>query len=179
MRIEIELNRMHAVSLVLSVAIVACIGYVIAQASVPDPGHSASEIGEGTIAGTLTIKERKVGIGTTNPEHELDVNGDISFNNTLYTTGRMHIAGGEFLYILNKDGVIVGKDWGGTGDLSIEGKLYAPNCYFCIGWSDLDQGCCHSWKCIPLSGDTGWQYAIDFSGDVNYDDRLYIRFYCD
>ena len=37
--------------------------------------------------------------------------------------GRMHIAGGELLYLLNKHGVIVGKEWGGNGNLSVQGDL--------------------------------------------------------
>jgi len=39
--------------------------------------------------------------------------------------GRLHISGGELLYLLNKSGVIVGKEWGGTGNLTVEGDLYA------------------------------------------------------
>ena len=39
-------------------------------------------------------------------------------------TGRMHISGNERLYLLNKDGVIIGKEWGGNGNLQIQGSLY-------------------------------------------------------
>ncbi len=39
--------------------------------------------------------------------------------------GRLHISGGELLYLLNKSGVVVGKEWGGTGNLTVEGDLYA------------------------------------------------------
>jgi hypothetical protein len=35
--------------------------------------------------------------------------------------GRLHITGGERLYLLNKDGVIIGKEWGGNGNLSVQG----------------------------------------------------------
>ena len=41
--------------------------------------------------------------------------------------GRLHISGGEILYLLNKSGVIVGKEWGGTGNLAVEGNLGASN----------------------------------------------------
>ena len=47
--------------------------------------------------------------------------------------GRMHISGGEKLYLLNKDGVIIGKEWGGNGNLSVQGninvngEIFAPN----------------------------------------------------
>jgi hypothetical protein len=36
--------------------------------------------------------------------------------------GRMHIAGGELLYLLNKNGVIIGKEWGGNGNLQVQGE---------------------------------------------------------
>jgi len=37
--------------------------------------------------------------------------------------GRLHITGDERLYLLNKDGVIIGKEWGGNGNLSVQGTL--------------------------------------------------------
>lgn len=37
--------------------------------------------------------------------------------------GRMHISGGEFLYLLNKNGVIIGKEYGGDGCLRVQGNL--------------------------------------------------------
>jgi len=36
--------------------------------------------------------------------------------------GRLHIAGAELLYLLNHDGVIIGKEWGGNGNLTVEGN---------------------------------------------------------
>nr|WP_319491044.1 hypothetical protein [uncultured Desulfobacter sp.] len=36
----------------------------------------------------------------------------------------MHITGEEILWLLNKNGVIVSKAWGGTGNLTIEGNAY-------------------------------------------------------
>lgn len=68
-----------------------------------------------------------LGLGTNNPVEKLDINGNIKFNNTLTTTGRMHISGGEKLYILNKDGVNISKAWGGTGDLEVEGTISMAN----------------------------------------------------
>ncbi len=60
------------------------------------------------------------------------------------------------------------------GDLSID----LSRCYICLGWSDLDQPCCDSQKCIPLKSNTTWTYTTNFEGDVNQDDRLYMRYYC-
>lgn len=37
--------------------------------------------------------------------------------------GRMHMYGDELLYVLNKNGAVVGREWGGTGGLSVQGGL--------------------------------------------------------
>jgi hypothetical protein len=50
------------------------------------------------------------------------VANEVFFNSTIATPGRMHITGGERLYLLNKDGVIIGKEWGGNGNLSVQGS---------------------------------------------------------
>src|SRR5262249_30835429 len=42
---------------------------------------------------------------------------------TISGTGRLHISGGETLYLLNKSGVVVGKEWGGNGNLFVEGTM--------------------------------------------------------
>ena len=42
---------------------------------------------------------------------------------TIQSEGRLHVTGPELLYLLNHDGVIIGKEWGGTGDLTVEGTL--------------------------------------------------------
>ena len=69
-----------------------------------------------------------VGIGTTAPSARLTVNGDLTFTAAPTTIradgGRLHITGGEILYLLNKSGVIIGKEWGGTGGLTVEGDLH-------------------------------------------------------
>jgi hypothetical protein len=36
--------------------------------------------------------------------------------------GRLHITGADNLYVLNKTGLVVGKEWGGSGDVSIQGN---------------------------------------------------------
>lgn len=43
----------------------------------------------------------------------------------IHSDDRIHISGGERLYLLNKDGVIIGKEWGGNGDLSVQGTITA------------------------------------------------------
>ena len=39
--------------------------------------------------------------------------------------GRMHVTGEDELYVLNKKGMIVGKDWGGNGNANIQGNIVA------------------------------------------------------
>ncbi len=70
----------------------------------------------------------RVGIGTTAPTEALDVAGNIRANNislaastVIASSGRLHITGEEILYLLNKSGVTIGKEWGGTGDLRVQG----------------------------------------------------------
>jgi hypothetical protein len=35
---------------------------------------------------------------------------------------RLHITGPELLYLLNKNGIIIGKEWGGNGNLTVQGN---------------------------------------------------------
>jgi hypothetical protein len=42
---------------------------------------------------------------------------------TIYSQARLHVHGEEHLYILNKAGVVIGKEWGGNGNLSVQGNV--------------------------------------------------------
>ena len=77
-----------------------------------------------------------VGIGTNAPQKKLDVNGDIQMAaaKTFSSPGRMHIYGEELLYLLHKSGVIIGQEWGGTGNLTVEGELRTPVIYLGNKW---------------------------------------------
>jgi hypothetical protein len=46
---------------------------------------------------------------------------------TIQSDGRLHVTGPELLFLLNHDGVIVGKEWGGTGNLTVEGSQLLTN----------------------------------------------------
>jgi len=78
-----------------------------------------------------------VGGGGTTLNSALDVASGSAVNTNLivgnekkpHARGRLHISGNEKLYLLNKEGVIVGKEWGGTGDLSVQGNMDAKNIY--------------------------------------------------
>jgi hypothetical protein len=67
-----------------------------------------------------------VGIGTT-PGAKLHVaGGDIRLEagRTFYSPGRLHVHGEELLYILNKAGVVIGREGGGNGNLWVEGEVH-------------------------------------------------------
>ena len=55
----------------------------------------------------------------------LDVKGGIKTpsGHTFSCEGRQHMTGGEHLYILHKNGVVIGKEWGGNGNLYVQGNL--------------------------------------------------------
>jgi hypothetical protein len=42
---------------------------------------------------------------------------------TIYARSRLHVHGEELLYILNKAGAVIGKEWGGNGNLSVQGNV--------------------------------------------------------
>ena len=46
---------------------------------------------------------------------------------TIEGQGRLHVTGPELLYILNKNGVVIGKEWGGNGNLNVQGNIYSNN----------------------------------------------------
>jgi DNA repair exonuclease SbcCD ATPase subunit len=56
------------------------------------------------------------------------MNGDLKANNftvpaggMLYSGGRLHIHGEDNAYVLNKKGMVIGKEWGGDGSLNVQG----------------------------------------------------------
>jgi hypothetical protein len=48
---------------------------------------------------------------------------DLTIDATLSSAGRMHLYGPELLYLLHRNGVIIGKEWGGNGNLQVQGDL--------------------------------------------------------
>jgi filamentous hemagglutinin family protein len=61
----------------------------------------------------------------------VSTSGGISVGDTITGKGRLHVNGPELLYILNKNGVIIGKEWGGNGNLQVQGSL-------CVGGECID-----------------------------------------
>lgn len=97
--------------------------------------HNDAELNAGS-GGTvhMVINDGNVGIGTTSPTEKLTVKGNIKLDkdSTISSPGRMHISGEESLYLLNKNGVTIGKEWGGNGNLFVQGTLSATAKSFMI-----------------------------------------------
>jgi hypothetical protein len=72
---------------------------------------------------------------------------------TVACDGRLHITGNEILFILNRNGAIVSKAWGGSGDLVVDGRVGVngqPATPRTPGWG----GGIRTWD-IEVEG-TGW-----------------------
>ncbi len=93
----------------------------------PDGGIAFTNKGSDNVRKTAMVIRGtgNVGIGTAAPEAKLHVNGSLrlSAGQQIYCPGRLHVHGEEILYILNKNGVTVGKEWGGSGDLRVQGNV--------------------------------------------------------
>jgi len=98
------------------------------------PSLELYDSGDVNIPGNLKVKGN-MGFGPDETKINAQINkdGNITGNNltlkgnleahTIKSAGRQHITGNEILYILNKNGLIVGKEWVGSGDVSIQGNL--------------------------------------------------------
>lgn len=78
------------------------------------------------IRGDTEIRGNTQNVGDLRVGRNLGVNGNINIGNgkTINSgPGRLHIHGGERLYLLNKSGVIVGREWGGSGNLQVQGSI--------------------------------------------------------
>jgi hypothetical protein len=65
MELRVSIQKRHLLYLIITLAILTGINYAIAENGSPNPGHSADEIGEGTIGGVLTISNGSVIINGT------------------------------------------------------------------------------------------------------------------
>ena len=56
----------------------------------------------------------------------LKVDGNIltAGSSIMECAGRQHMTGSDMLYLLHKNGVIIGKEWGGTGDIQVQGNVF-------------------------------------------------------
>jgi hypothetical protein len=55
----------------------------------------------------------------------LQPSGDVrlSAGRLISAPGRLNISGDELLFLLNRSGVVIGKEWGGNGNLTVEGDV--------------------------------------------------------
>jgi hypothetical protein len=84
--------------------------------------RNLSEVATKLQSGGLSVPGNLTTSGNTT------VNGSkliTSNNNTIECGGRQHMSGPELLYILHKNGVVIGKEWGGNGNLQVQGSLVA------------------------------------------------------
>ena len=87
--------------------------YAVDIEAIRSLSNFANEINKGgkTIPGNLGVSG-SLNIGTTKIEDGI-----------IRAPSRYHINTGELLYLLPQDGVIIGKEWGGNGNLLVEGDL--------------------------------------------------------
>jgi hypothetical protein len=90
-------------------------GVRLPGAAADAPTLRATPAGQVRLNGSMTV------------DGDVAVGGDVTLAATkkISSPGRLHIGGEELLYLLNKSGVVVGKEWGGTGALTVEGALTA------------------------------------------------------
>ena len=109
----------------------------------------------------------KLTAGKLTTPGNMTVTGDLGVGPTIAGSGRLHITGPELLYILNKNGVMIGKEWGGSGDLSVQGNTNVGGSIAASGNISTGGGV------ITLSN--GWtvnttdgQFRIYHNGDLKF-----------
>jgi hypothetical protein len=80
---------------------------------------NASIQGDLSVDGNASIQGNLSVTGATNMTGELKTQD----GHTIRCAGRQHITGDRELYVLNKNGLIVGKEWEGNGNATIQGDL--------------------------------------------------------
>lgn len=85
---------------------------------------SASNMDDATAIQTLAQLSKQLMAGGITIPGNVNIQGDLVFPNktNIKGAGRLNIGGEEALYILNKSGVTIGKESGGTGDLVVQGN---------------------------------------------------------
>jgi len=88
------------------------------------PIQSLGGVDDANSINTLAQIARKLMDGSFTVPGTITLKGDLAFPeaNTIKGDKRLHISSGEILYLLPKTNVTIGKEWGGTGDLSVQGS---------------------------------------------------------
>ena len=82
----------------------------------PGPALDLYDNGTVDIPGNLTVQT-----GTSNGDFKINGKLLTPAGHTIESVGRQHMTGSDNLYLLHKNGVIIGKDWGGNGNLYVGG----------------------------------------------------------
>ena len=90
------------------------------------PAQSLGGVDDTNAINTLAQISKQLMAGGITVPGNIIIQGDLVFPNatTIKGAGRLHMGGEELLYILNKKGVMIGKEWGGTGDLQVQGNQH-------------------------------------------------------
>ena len=72
---------------------------------------------------TLTPKTAVNVAGNANVAGNMKIGNMTIDGATIKNPGRIHVAGDHDFYVLNKNGMTIGKDWGGNGNLAVQGAL--------------------------------------------------------
>ena len=127
-----------------------------------------------------TLSGKVADFESVNVKNDMNVGGKYinlpSQWNTIKSGGRLHLSSGEKTYLLPKNGVVVSRAWGGSGDLSVEGNIN-----FKGGASEHNPG---NWGThFPwqgdqknyIRGDTEMRGNVNALGDVNVGRALYVK----
>jgi len=113
------------------------------------------------VAGALSV-DTTLSVGGS-----INLGGDITFlaPKTIIGKARLHITGEEYLYILNKTGVMIGKEWGGNGSLTVQGDLSVGGNFRPV-LSEIFRITNQYWKYVLFSSDGN---AVNCNGNGNFD----------
>jgi hypothetical protein len=91
------------------------------------PAQSLGGVDDTNAINTLAQISKQLMAGGITVPGNINIQADLVFENARSIIGkqRLHVGGEELLYILNKKGVMIGKEWGGNGDLQIQGNTNA------------------------------------------------------
>jgi len=93
------------------------------------PAQSLGGVDDANAINTLAQIARQLMNGSLTVPGTITLKGDLTFPepNKIHGAGRLHISSGEILYLLPKTNVTIGKEWGGTGDLVVQGNQSVGN----------------------------------------------------
>ena len=99
----------------------------------------------------------------------------IKNDKTAGTTGRLYLSGSEKLYVLNKEGVVIGKESGANGNLSVQGTGDIAGIRLSNGWTGYPDAIRDGvWK-SEISNDVGEHKSLMIAGNKSSGGARKIR----